>query len=406
MSKFRKIAVVIIIIELVIIVLCNAFFVAGLSDHSGRLYRVEAQRIAQELQNLPLSEIDLSGCETIVAVHKFDADEVCNNDYVVEEINGQLYRIEYISESQHNQIWIFNICLALMLVVTIGVFLYISRKVLHPFYKMGELTCELAKGNLSTPIKAEKSKFFGKFLWGMDMLRETLEVNKEKELELQKEKKTLILSLSHDIKTPLSAIDLYTKALSENLYDTEEKRTEALQGISRNVQEIKGYVNEIVTASREDFLNLEVREGEFYLLSLMSSIEVYYKDKLLVLHTPFVIEQSENCLLMGDVDRIIEVLQNVMENAIKYGDGKHIRIYTSEEEDCKLIHVENTGCKLKQEELSNIFDSFYRGSNSRNVKGSGLGLYIARNLMKKMGGDVYAKLEDNNFIVSVVIRKA
>ena len=79
-------------------------------------------------------------------------------------------------------------------------------------------------GNLSVPVKAEKSKFFGRFLWGMDMLREKLESDKIRELELEKEKKTLVLSLSHDIRTPLSAIDLYTKALATNLYDKEEER--------------------------------------------------------------------------------------------------------------------------------------------------------------------------------------
>ena len=120
---------------------------------------------------------------------------------------------------------------------------------------MSNMTYELAKGNLTTPLKAEKSKFFGKFMWGMDMLRENLESNKQKELKLQKEKKTLLLSLSHDIKTPLSAIDLYTKALKENLYDTEEKRVEALEGISANVTSIKNYVNEINKISREKLLN-------------------------------------------------------------------------------------------------------------------------------------------------------
>lgn len=95
-----------------------------------------------------------------------------------------------------------------------------------------------------------------------------------------------------------------------------------------------------------------------------------------------------------------------MENAIKYGDGKQIRIFASEEEDCKLIHIENSGCELKQEELTNIFDSFYRGSNSRNIKGSGLGLYIAKNLMKKMNGDVYAKTDGQKFCITLVVKKA
>lgn len=411
MSKFRKTAAFIIVIEIVLIILSNLFYVSEAFGESGRLYRVQIRRLVRELQNTSVQDadlqaVDLSDYETIVAVKEFDANEACNHDYVVEQINGRLYRIEYIAVPKRSGIWSFNLCMALMLFITMGVFWYISQKVLQPFHKMSDLTYELAKGNLSVPIKEEKSRIFGRFLWGMDMLRETLEDEKEKELALQKEKKTLILSLSHDIKTPLSAIDLYTKALSENLYDTEEKRTEALQGISKNVQEIKGYVNEIVTASREDFLNLEVEDGEFYLQSLMSGLEVYYKDKLSVLHTDFVIEEAENCLLKGDMDRVTEVLQNVMENAIKYGDGRQICITMSEEEDCRLIHVTNTGCELKQEELPNIFDSFYRGSNAKNEKGSGLGLYIARNLMQKMGGDIYANSEENHFIASVVIRKA
>lgn len=95
-----------------------------------------------------------------------------------------------------------------------------------------------------------------------------------------------------------------------------------------------------------------------------------------------------------------------MENAIKYGDGKSISISFDEEEDCKLIHIENSGTGLKEEELPNLFDSFYRGSNSHGVKGNGLGLYICKTLMRKMDGDIYAKNSKQGFVVTVVVRKA
>ena len=293
-----------------------------------------------------------------------------------------------------------------MMIVTIIVLVYVYRKVLKPFQDMSNLSYELAKGNLAMPVKEEKSKLFGRFLWGMDMLREKLEDNKEKELEFQKERKTLILSLSHDIKTPLSSIELYSKALSEDLYDTQEKKGEALQGIARNVKEIKGYVDEIVTASREDFLNLEVSMGEYYLSEVMKVIESYYKDKLSVIHTEFQVNEISECLVKGDKNRMVEVLQNVMENAVKYGDGKSIRISFGEEEDCKLIHIENSGCNLKKEEFPNLFDSFYRGSNSSGVKGSGLGLYICKTLMRKMDGEIFAQAKEESFVVTVVVRKA
>ena len=319
---------------------------------------------------------------------------------------GKLYRIEYAEERSSRLPLYINILLLGMMIVTIIVLMYVYHKVLKPFQDMSNLSYELAKGNLSMPVKEEKSKLFGRFLWGMDMLREKLEETKEKELAFQKERKALILSLSHDIKTPLSSIELYSKALSEDLYDTQERKDKAYQGIARNVKEIKGYVNEIVTASREDFLNLEVRTGEYYISEVMKATESYYKDKLSVVHTEFQVEEISECLVKGDKDRMVEVLQNVMENAIKYGDGKKIRISFGEEEDCKLIQIENSGCSLKKEELPNLFDSFYRGSNSTGRKGSGLGLYICRTLMRKMDGEIFAGMKEDLFCVTIVVRKA
>ena len=406
MSRYKRFSITIIILEVLVILTCNLLFLHNQTGDAGRLYRVEAARVVRELQEKDVAAIDLGKYSTLLSIGEFVPGETRHNDYLVEQVGDKLYQIEYQATEQKKPLVIMNVGLSVVFLLTLFLLVYVGKKVLKPFHNMTNLSYELAKGNLSTPIKEEKSKFFGRFLWGMDMLRENLESNKEKELALQKEKKTLILSLSHDIKTPLSAIKLYTKALSQNLYDTEEKRAEALQGIDKNVKEIEKYVSEIVAASREDFLNLEVNVGEVYLSQVMSTIQTYYQDKLSTLHTKFLVEDMEECLLKADKDRLVEVLQNMLENAIKYGDGKEIRITLREEEDCKLLSVENTGCSLKEEELPNLFDSFYRGSNSQSVKGSGLGLYICRELMKKMDGEVFAEIRDGRFLVTAVIQKA
>lgn len=405
MNRYRRFGSLIFAIEILLLVIFDSVYIGRNKNSAGRIYRVEAARVAQELQEKTIGGIDLSQYSTIVNVSEFSTDEIVNNDYVVEEIEGKLYRIEYSAGENYHGLWYINGSIISMMILTGIVFLYIERKILKPFHDMSNLSYELAKGNLSMPIKEEKNKFFGRFLWGMDMLREQLEDNKEKELAFQKDKKTLILSLSHDIKTPLSSIELYAKALSEDLYDTQDKKDEALQGISRNVKEIKKYVDEIVTASREDFLNLKVNEGEFYLSEVMKATQVYYNDKLSMLHTRLTMEAFSDCLLKGDKNRLIEALQNIMENAIKYGDGDCIRIFCDEEEDCKLISIENSGCSLKEEELPNLFDSFYRGSNSHGIKGNGLGLYICRNLMRKMEGEVFARIIGDKFRVTVVIHR-
>ena len=321
-----------------------------------------------------------------------------------QEATGTIYKVIY-TQTDHKTLILMNVGMGIMFLLSVFLVMYIGKKILKPFHRMMSLTEELAKGNLSVPNKVEKSKFFGRFLWGMDMLRDNLESSREKELELQKEKKTIILSLAHDLKTPLSAIRLYNKALSENLYDTPEKRAQVYSGIDKNVTEMEGYVTEIMAASREEFLNLTVEMGEVYLSSVMEYINAYYTDKLSNLHTAFEVESYLDCLLCGDSNRLIEVLQNIMENALKYGDGKYITISFSTEEDCCLITVKNTGCTLKEDELPHLFDSSYRGSNVGNAKGSGLGLYICRQLMHMMDGEIFAEIKENEFLATVVIHK-
>lgn len=410
MNRFKKASFIIVFLEIIIIVLLNVIYFTTLRKSVG-YHRVEAERVVRILEadeNIRKNPegIDLSQFDTITGVSVFNPEAICNNDYRVEEVEGTLYRIEYNLDDNKSTYIMMNFGMLISILLTIGILVYIGYKVIKPFDKMSYLTVELAKGNLSAPVKEEKSRFFGRFLWGMDMLRENLENSKAKNLEYQKEKKTMLLSLSHDIKTPLSAISLYTKALSEGIYETEEKRKEAMAGILAKTDEIKGYVDQIYKLSREDIMDLTVNLGEVYLRDVMEGVFAYYEDKLSVIHTEFEVEQYENALLLADKDRLIESLQNLMENAIKYGDGKRISISFAEEEDCKLITVKNTGCTLEKGEMSNIFDSFYRGSNTANIRGNGLGLYIVKQLMTKMDGDVFAGIKDDIFYVTLVVRKA
>ncbi len=406
MNKFRRYAVMFLVLELGIILLGNTYLVFqnnnGVKD---KLYKVEASRLILELNKMELSAVDMKKYPHLIRVGEYDSQEICNHEYQVEEVNGKLYRIEYQEDTSKSWMLYMNFFFGIFFLLNLFLLWFVGDKILKPFHIMSSLPLELAKGNLAIPLKEEKNRYFGKFLWGMNMLREHLESSRERELELQKEKKTLILSLSHDIKTPLSTIELYAKAMSAGLYEDKEKQQEVVQGILKNTREIESYVKEITKASREDFLDLQVSLGEFYLSEVISYIGAYYQEKLSVLHTEFTIEEFRDCLLLGDKERMIEVLQNIMENAIKYGDGHDIRISFGDEEDCRLIYIENSGAGLMEEEVSNLFDSFYRGSNSQGIQGSGLGLYICKELMKAMDGDVYVKMQENRFWTVVVVRR-
>ena len=406
MSKYNRVAFLFIVAELLLFALCDFFAMKKYGAEANGQYKVDISRITSKMEaGEKINEIDLEMYSTVVSVKKFQPNQRSDYEYTVEEINGQLYRFEYFQKSDRKFLFLLNAMFGLIVMFTLMMLIYIKKKLIRPFNQMNYLTRELAKGNLSVPIKQEKSKYFKSFIWGMDMLREKLEDDKRRELELLKEKKTLILSLSHDIKTPLAAIDLYSKALKANLYESDDDRQNAIDGIEKNVSEIKRYVGEIAEASREEFLSLEVECQEIYLKKVLDEIDAFYEDKCKRLHIEFEVETFEDCLISGDFDRVVEVFQNIIENALKYGDGKNIRICVDEEEDCKLISICNTGSEIESEEILHIFDSFYRGSNSEKIEGSGLGLYICKELLKKMDGDIFARKSGGEFIVTVVLRK-
>lgn len=408
MKAFNKISAAVIAL---IIVLFTAANVILLSDTGGigRPYRVEISRLASEIEKNGYDSIDLTECDYVTSVSEYsegfyDSD----SDHIIHEIDGELYRFDYKADGKTDRselLMTVNIILGIMAAAIIAVMLYIRLKILSPFEKLSDVPYELSKGNLTAPVKETRNRFFGRFIWGVDMLRENMEQQKERELNLQRDRKMLLLSLSHDIKTPLSAIKLYSKALSKGLYASPEKQLEIAESIGAKADEIEGYVSQIITASREDFLSLDVNMGEFYLSELVTNIKKYYTEKLSLIRTDFHVDDYGDCLISGDLDRSVEVIQNVIENAVKYGDGKSIAVSFSEEEGCILITVSNSGCTLPDTELPHMFDSFWRGTNAENEKGSGLGLYICRQLMHMMNGEIFAEISGGYMRVTAVFTK-
>ncbi len=412
MRSYNRMSGMIVLGILLIIIGANWMLFEQTGSGRGRPYLVEINRLVNTIQEKGLDAVDLSQCQYVTGIEIIwdDSSEFyhTDHDYVVREIDGVLYRMDYIVHEgkQKKTVLMVNGILLVMSLFVITIMIWIRYKILLPLDTMKNVPYELSRGNLSVPLKESKSRFFGKFIWGLDLLRESIEEQKRRELDLQREKKTLVLSISHDIKTPLSAIKLYARALSKGIYTDPEKQVSITESINAKADEIEHYVSCLIKASREDFLNLEVQNGEFYLSELVQKISAYYTEKLALVSIDFAVESYGDCLLRGDLDRGVEVLQNIMENAIKYGDGHRIDIRFAQEERCQLITVRNSGCTLPETELVHIFDSFWHGSNTDGTSGSGLGLYICRQLMNKMDGEIFAEIEDDFMQMTVVFRQA
>lgn len=403
MSTFRKLSTAVIVLFLLVTAGLNVFFLWQKNREDG-IYRVEAKRLADEIAET--GSWDSAKYPHITGVFTGDGLYRSDRPYVIVEAGGQLYRAEYTVENSSRTAIAVNCVILILFLFVLGLLYYIRRHILLPFGRLNSVPQELARGNLAVEIPEEKSRFFGRFMWGVNLLRESIEDSRKKEITMQRDKKLLLLSLSHDIKTPLSAIKLNAKALAKGLYKDEEKRRAAAESIDSRADEIEHFVSEISKAASDDFMQFEVQRGEAFLSQVIEKLHARYAPQVSVSGTLFEIGEYHDCLLSCDPDRLGECLQNLIENAIKYGDGKRIALHFDKMDGCELITVSNTGCTLDRKELPEIFESFHRGSNARSVQGNGFGLFICKRLMSLMGGEVYADIQDGCFAVTLVTRLA
>ena len=405
MRAFRKLCIAVLAIFLILAAVLNIVLIRQEKAADG-MYRVEAKRLADEIAET--GSYDLENYPYITGVFTADDGGLYTSDehYLITKISGTLYRVEYSTDSNQHGMLIINLVLCAVFLMMVGLLLYIYRHIIAPFDRLNEVPQELARGNLAVLIPEEKSRFFGKFTWGVNFLREKIEDDRKKELSMQRDKKLLLLSLSHDIKTPLSAIKLNAKALARGIYSDEEKRRSAAESINARADEIEQFVSEITKAASEDFMSFEVTQGEVFLSQIIMKIYARYAPQLSISGTEFIVHRYDDCILSCDADRLGECLQNLIENAIKYGDGKRIKIGFDKMDGCELITVTNTGCTLEARELPQIFGSFHRGNNADKIQGNGLGLFICKRLMSLMGGEVYAEIHGDCFSVTLVVKLA
>ena len=403
MKAYKNLCIAVMTVFLLLTAALNIFLVKS-KDNSEGIYRVEARRLAGEIAET--GSYDIKKYPHITGV--FTGDDIYRSDehYLIIEAGETLYRVEYTVGNGQYGIAAVNCVLGALFLLLTGLLYYIRRHIIIPFNRLSDVPKELSKGNLAVPISEEKSRFFGEFTWGVNLLRESIENSRKKEITMQKDKKLLLLSLSHDIKTPLSAIKLNAKVLAKGLYKNEEKQRIAAENINTRADEIEHFVSELSKAVSEDFMSFEVVPGEEFLSVIITKIDARYTPQLSMSGTELLIRKYDDCILSCDPNRLAECFQNLIENAIKYGDGRRIEIGCDRMDGCELITVSNTGCTLEAKELPQIFQSFHRGNNADKVQGNGLGLFICKRVMSLMGGEVFADIRNGCFFVTLVVKLA
>lgn len=405
----------------VVLAVCTGWILHGQREQTTMEYKVEINDLMMMLsRGTELERLPLQDCVYVKQVRFLSAEDAADqerqqaffagqNQYetmtkplsVQGEWKGYLC-FDYRMPGTENFIVWYEVILAVLCAAVLGILWYVRKRMLEPFWRLSNMPYELAKGHLRGELPESREKYFGRFIWGISMLRDTLQSAKKRELQLAGEKKTLILSISHDIKIPLSAIKLQARRIYEGLVTDEEERRACGRSIEQHADEIEQFVRKIMEASGDQILSIEVENSEFYLKDYVNQIREIYQPICSQSMVDLQVAKYENHLLKGDLDRAVEVMENLLENALKYGDGRRIRISFYEEDYCQVIKVFNTGEAVNRQEIPHLFDSFFRGSNAKGKDGNGLGLYICRQIMLKMGGDIFVQTKEDGMSFCLV----
>ena len=287
------------------------------------------------------------------------------------------------------------ICEAIVLIcfiVSVLFFIYIDRKVIMPFNSLSEYPERIAKNENADALPESKNRYFGKYIWGMNMLRDRLSGDSKKLRQLEKEQLTLVSTIAHGIKTPVSNIKLYSEAIKSGLYREDgipdEKDSEVAEKITKNADDITDLVKELLDSASKGVVVFEPSVETFYLSEIEDFIKREYDNRLSVLRIPYKVDMRSRVMISSDKSGITRILTQLLENAIKYGDGRGITITVDKTEDGYLFSVRDVGSRIPDSEMPYVFNSFWRGSNAGEVEGNGLGLYEASYIARKLGGDI------------------
>ena len=264
------------------------------------------------------------------------------------------------------------------------VFLYVYINILRPFDKMKDYASEVAKGNFDLPLNYERSNYFGAFTWAFDSMRKEITRSRMAEREAIENNKTVIATLSHDIKTPITSIRAYAEGLEENLDTSQERRSRYLEVIMRKCDEVTELTNDLFLHSLSDLNMLQMQPEEFELVPFLkqSISEIAAEREDVLFRKPDI-----SPVIYVDKKRINQIVENLINNSRKYAKT-NIIVSITQSDDIVSIHFRDKGPGIPDEDMPFITDKFYRGKNVGDENGSGLGLYIVRYIAEQSGGSL------------------
>lgn len=273
---------------------------------------------------------------------------------------------------------------------------WVYRSIWKPLGQLQEATKQIRDGNLDFTLEVEDDDEIGQLCQNFEEMRIRLKETTEEKIQYDKESKELISNISHDLKTPITAIKGYVEGIMDGVASSPEKLERYIRTIYNKANDMDRLIDELTFYSKIDtnkipyvFAKINVADyfgdciDEVGLDLDARGVDLRYYNYV-----------DEDVLVIADAEQLKRVINNIIGNSLKYMDKKQgiINIRILDVGDFVQIEIEDNGKGIGQKELPYIFDRFYRTDSSRNSSkgGSGIGLSIVRKIIEDHGGKIWA----------------
>ena len=290
--------------------------------------------------------------------------------------------------------------------------LWIYKSMMKPIRKLRDATNRIAEGDLEFQLEESSNDEFGELCNDFETMRKRLKESAEDKVKDEMESKELISNISHDLKTPITAIKGYVEGIMDGVADTPEKVEKYIKTIYNKANDMDRLIGELTVYSKIDTnripYNFEKVNVDQYFDDCVDEISIELESRNIQLNYFNYVDKST--LIIADVEQMKRVINNIISNSVKYIGNKQgaVNIRINDDNDFIHVEIEDNGKGIDTKDIPYIFDRFYRTDSSRNSNqgGSGIGLAIVKKIVEVHGGKIWATSKlDTGTIMHIIIRK-
>ncbi|GLC32091.1 sensor histidine kinase [Clostridium omnivorum] len=285
------------------------------------------------------------------------------------------------------------------------IFLYLTKNKMAYVENIANGLMEISKGNLDYRVERSGEDELASLADNINFMVNELQVQIEAERSAERTKNELITNVSHDLRTPLTSVMGYLGLVKDGKYENEQQMIEYLNIAYNKADKLKVLIEDLFEYTKLTNsgikLNKEIVDINEFVEQLIEEMVPMAEQNNITMMKEI---PNEKVMVNVDVDKCLRVFENLISNAIKYSEKPgDIWVRIIKKENSVLVCVENKGENISKEDLSKIFDRFYRLEKSRSSStgGSGLGLAIAKNIVELHEGNIWA--ESKNEIISFYV---